>query len=74
LNTTALHASMVACSLQEPRRPTSAACSACRSLSPGVKISQLLEGIGAEYIVVGFAKLWGLPVSEELVETVTGEI
>jgi len=56
------------------RRETRAACSACRPLRPGVKIAQLLEGIGAEHFAVSLAELWSLPIGEKSLETVTGKI
>jgi hypothetical protein len=60
---------MVTVSLQDQRRPF-----ACRPIRPGVKIEQLLEGVGAEHFAFSFAELWGLPVGEESLETVAGEI
>jgi len=60
---------MVAVSLQDQRRPF-----ACRPIRPGVKIAQQLEGVGAEHFAISFAKLRGLPVGEESVEAVAGEI
>jgi hypothetical protein len=65
---------MVTVSLQDQDRPTSTISVACRLIQPGVKMAQLLEGIGAEHFVVSFAELWGLPLGEESVETVAGEI
>jgi hypothetical protein len=65
---------MVAVSLQDQGCPTSTDSFACRPLRPGAKITKLLEGIGAEYIAVSLAELWSLPVGEESVETVAGEI
>jgi hypothetical protein len=47
---------------------------ACRPIRQGVKIEQLLEGIGAEHFAVSLAELWGLPVGKESMETVAGEI
>ncbi len=63
------HASTVTVSLQDQRHPL-----ACRPIRPGVKIVQLLEGVGAEHFAFSFAKLWGLPLCEESLETVAGEI
>jgi hypothetical protein len=34
----------------------------------------MLEGVDAEHFALGFAELWGLPFSEESLETVAGEI
>jgi hypothetical protein len=65
---------MVAVSLQDQRRPTSTASLACRPIRSGVKIGQLLEGVGAEHFAFSFAELWGLPIGKESVETVAGEI
>jgi hypothetical protein len=65
---------MVTVSLQDQGRPTNTISVACRLIQPGVKIAQLLEGIGAEYFVVSFAELWGLPVGKESMETVAGEV
>jgi hypothetical protein len=65
---------MVTISLQDQRRPTSTASFACRPLRPGVKIVQLLEGVGAEHFAFSLAELWGLPVGKESVEAVAGEI
>jgi hypothetical protein len=65
---------MVTVSLQDQGRPISAVSFACRPIRPGVKIGQLLEGVGAEHFAFSFAELWGLPVGEESVETVAGEI
>jgi hypothetical protein len=65
---------MVTISLQDLRRPIRGTCSACRSRRSGVKIAQLLEGTSAEHFAVSFAELWSLPVGEESVETVAGEI
>jgi hypothetical protein len=65
---------MVTVSLQDQRRPTSTVSFACRPIRPGVKITQLLEGVGAEHFAFSFAELWGLPVGEESVEAVAGEI
>jgi hypothetical protein len=53
---------------------TSTGSFACRPIRPGVKIEQLLEGVGAEHFAFSFAELWGLPVGEEPVETVAGEV
>ena len=47
---------------------------ACRPIRSGVKIAQLLEGIGAKHFAVSFAELWGLSVGEEPVETIAGEV
>jgi hypothetical protein len=33
-----------------------------------------LEGTGAEHFAFSIAELWGLPIGEESVETVAGEI
>jgi hypothetical protein len=33
-----------------------------------------LEGIGAEHFAVSLAELWSLPVGEEFVETIEGEV
>jgi len=60
---------MVAVSLQDQPVPF-----ACRAIRPGVKIAQQLEGVGAEHFAISFAKLRGLPVGEESVEAVAGEI
>jgi len=65
---------MVAVSLQDQRCPTSTASFACRPIRPGVKIVHLVEGVGAEHFAFRLAELWGLPVSEESVEAVAGEI
>ncbi len=65
---------MVTVSLQDRGRRTNTMSVACRLIQPGVKIAKLLEGIGAEYFVVSFAELWGLPVGKESLETVTGEV
>ena len=65
---------MVTLSLQDLSRPTSTVSVACRPLQPGVKIAELLEGIGAEHFAVSLAELRGLPVGEEFVEAVEGEI
>jgi hypothetical protein len=65
---------MVTVSLQDQDCPTSTISVACRPVRPGVKIAQLLEGIGAEHFVVSVAELWGLPVGKESMETVAGEV
>ena len=65
---------MVTISLQDQSCPTGPVTFACRPIRPGVKIAQLLEGIGAEHFAVSLAELWSLPVGEESVETVEGEI
>jgi hypothetical protein len=65
---------MVTVSLQDQSCPTSAVPFACRPIRPGGKIAQLLEGIGAEYFAISFAELWGLPIGEESVETIAGEV
>jgi hypothetical protein len=33
-----------------------------------------VEGISAEYFAISLTELWSLPVGEEFVETVAGEI
>jgi hypothetical protein len=65
---------MVTVSLQDQRRPTSTASFACHPIRPGVKIGQLLEGVGAEHFAFSLTELWGLPVGKESVEAVAGEI
>jgi len=65
---------MVTVSLQDQRRPTSTASFACHPIRPGVRIAQLLEGVGAEHFAFSLAELWGLPVGKESVEAVAGEI
>jgi len=62
------HASMMRVSLQGRRSL------ACRPIQPGVKILCPLEGARAEHFAFSVAELWGLPVGEESVETVAGEI
>jgi hypothetical protein len=47
---------------------------ACCPIQPGVKILELFEGTGAEHFTFSIAELWGLPIGEESVETVAGEI
>jgi hypothetical protein len=47
---------------------------ACDPVQGGVKIVALLEGVDAEYSALGFAELWGLPLSEESLETVAREV
>jgi hypothetical protein len=60
---------MVTVSLQDQRHPL-----ACSPVRPGVKLAELLEGVDAEHFALSLAKLWGLPVGEESLETVAGEI
>jgi hypothetical protein len=47
---------------------------ACSPVRPDVKIAQLLEGIDAEHCTLNLAELWSLPIGEESLETVAGEI
>jgi hypothetical protein len=47
---------------------------ACDPVQSGVKIITLLEEVDAEHSALGFAELWGLPLSEESLETVAREV
>jgi hypothetical protein len=47
---------------------------ACSPLRPGVKIAQVMEETDAEHYALSLAELRCLPLGEESLETVEGEI
>jgi hypothetical protein len=59
---------MMTVSLQD-QRPL-----ACRPFNPVLRSFGYLEGASAEHFAFSVAELWSLPIGEEFVETVAGEI